>query len=112
MEIYNALTHFQALSQDTRLQAFRLLVRHEPEGLPAGQLAQLLDVPRNTLSGHLTVLSHARLVTSRRAGRSIIYRANLEQMQATIDFLTNDCCGGQPENCAPKRNNKTRPKTG
>lgn len=99
MEMNAAITRFQALSQETRLKAFRLLVRHEPEGLPAGQLAQLLDVPHNTLSAHLTVLSHAQLVTSRREGRSIIYRASLTQMQATIGFLVDDCCAGHPEVC-------------
>jgi DNA-binding transcriptional ArsR family regulator len=101
MEINAALTCLQALSQETRVNAFRLLARHEPDGLPAGQLAQQLKVPPNTLSAHLTVLSHAQLVTSRREGRSIIYRANLERIQDTIDFLVEDCCGGHPEICHP-----------
>ncbi|WP_189517320.1 ArsR/SmtB family transcription factor [Kushneria pakistanensis] len=92
---------FAALAQSTRLDAFRLLVRHEPEGLAAGELARQLDVPHNTLSAHLNVLSRAGLVVSQRQSRSIIYRASLAQMQATLAFLVRDCCAGHPELCVP-----------
>ncbi len=90
-----------ALAQPTRLDAFRLLVAHEPDGIAAGELAQLLDVPQNTLSSHLAILSHAGLVRGERQSRSIIYRADLAQLRATMLFLVQDCCGGRPELCAP-----------
>jgi DNA-binding transcriptional ArsR family regulator len=90
-----------ALAQSTRLDAFRLLVRHEPGGLPAGEIARRLAVPHNTMSSHLNVLSRARLVRSERHSRSIIYRAALDRFGEVAAFLLSDCCGGHPEVCAP-----------
>jgi ArsR family transcriptional regulator len=97
----NVILGLSALAQTTRLQAFRLLVKHEPEGLPAGEIARALEVPQNTLSSHLSVLSQADLVSSRRQGTTIIYRANLEHLGAVISFLLKDCCAGRSEICAP-----------
>lgn len=99
MDESSAIDCFSALAQDTRLAAFRLLVRHEPTGLPAGDIARLLEVPHNTLSSHLAVLARAQLVVSQRQSRSIIYRAHLERVQDTVGFLLRDCCAGHPEVC-------------
>lgn|SRR5690349_14545779 len=101
MENEQAVMALAALSQVTRLEAFRTLVRHEPDGLAAGDLARILEVPQNTLSAHLAVLSRAGLVTSERHSRSIIYRASLTDFQKVALFLLQDCCGGRPEICAP-----------
>ncbi|MFC0338191.1 transcriptional regulator, ArsR family [Kushneria avicenniae] len=101
MDNETAIDIFAALAQRTRLDAFKLLVRHEPEGLAAGELARHLEVPHNTLSAHLSVLSRAGLVVSQRQSRSIIYRASLDRMQETLAFLARDCCDGRPELCAP-----------
>nr|WP_041756863.1 metalloregulator ArsR/SmtB family transcription factor [Bradyrhizobium sp. ORS 278] len=101
MENEQAVLALAALAQPTRLQAFRTLVQHEPEGLPAGELARLLEVPQNTLSSHLAVLSRAGLVSSERHSRSIVYRADLAAFQEVALFLLRDCCGGRPEVCAP-----------
>ncbi len=101
MEINDATSSFSALSQATRLEALRLLLRHEPEGLPAGEIARRLDVPHNTLSAHLAVLARAGWVSSQRESRSIIYRANLEHMQRVLTFLISDCCASDPTLCAP-----------
>lgn len=101
MDNSKAIDAFAALSQSTRLETFRLLVRHEPEGLPAGEVARLLAIPHNTMSTHLGVLSRAGLVTSRRQSRSVIYRANLEHMREMLSFLVRDCCAGHPELCEP-----------
>jgi DNA-binding transcriptional ArsR family regulator len=101
MENEQAVLALAALAQPTRLQAFRLLVQYEPGGIAAGDLARLLEVPQNTLSAHLSVLSRADLVTSERQSRSIVYRANLLAFQAVALFLLQDCCGGRPEICAP-----------
>ncbi len=90
-----------ALAQSTRLEAFQTLVKHEPDGLAAGELARQLAVPQNTLSAHLSVLSRARLVNSERHSRSIVYRANLAAFREVMVFLLRDCCGGRPEVCAP-----------
>jgi ArsR family transcriptional regulator, arsenate/arsenite/antimonite-responsive transcriptional repressor len=109
MDNETAILALAALAQATRLDAFRLLVKHEPEGLPAGELARLLDVPQNTLSTHLNILAHAGLVQGERQSRSIIYRADLAQLRETMLFLVNDCCGGRPELCDPLITELTAP---
>jgi ArsR family transcriptional regulator len=101
MESEQAILALAALAQSTRLVVFRLLVKHEPEGIAAGDIARTLAVPQNTMSAHLAVLSRAGLVTGRRSSRSIIYRADLERFQAVVLFMLQDCCNGRPEICAP-----------
>lgn len=99
METQEAVTALGALAQETRLSIFRLLIAVGPEGIPAGQLAEKLDVAAATLSFHLKELSHSRLVTSRQEGRFIYYMANFEAMAALMSFLTQNCCKGMPEEC-------------
>lgn len=101
MEKNIAITALGALAQTTRLDTFRLLVRREPDGVPAGELARMLDVPQNTMSAHLATLSRAGLVKSERQSRSIIYRADLDGLRHLTLFLLKDCCGGSAELCAP-----------
>ena len=101
MENIVAITALAALAQTTRLDTFRTLVRHEPDGVPAGELARMLDVPQNTMSAHLATLSRAGLVKSERQSRSIIYRADLNGLRELTLFLLKDCCGGSAELCAP-----------
>jgi len=100
MDEKDALLAFAALSQSTRLAVFRLLITHEPEGLPAGEVARALEVPQNTLSTHLAVLARAGLVEAERRSRSIIYRARPARVRGLADFLMRDCCRGHPEACA------------
>jgi len=94
-----ALSALAALGQPTRLDIFGLLMRHEPDGLPAGAIAEEIGCPHNTLSTHLAILARARLVNGTRQGRSIIYRADIDGMRALISFLVTDCCDGHPELC-------------
>jgi DNA-binding transcriptional ArsR family regulator len=101
MDNESAILALAALAQSTRLDVFRLLVKREPDGLPAGDIAKAMAVPQNTMSAHLAVLARAGLVTARRIGRSIVYRADLARFQTVMSFLVNDCCDGRPEICAP-----------
>lgn len=101
MDTNTVLTAMAALSQATRLDTFQLLVRHEPTGLAAGEVARLLKTPQNTMSTHLSVLARAGLVTTERHSRSIVYRANLDQLRDVMVFLAKDCCGGDPTLCTP-----------
>jgi len=101
MESEVAILALAALAQPTRLDVFKLLVKHEPAGLAAGDIARALAVPQNTMSAHLAILARAGLVASERKSRSIIYRANLVRFQALTSFLVEDCCGGRAELCAP-----------
>jgi ArsR family transcriptional regulator, arsenate/arsenite/antimonite-responsive transcriptional repressor len=103
MEKNDVITAFAALAQENRLDAFRLLVEVGPEGMPAGAVAAALGVAPNTLSFHLDRLRQAGLVTFERHGRSLVYAARFDTMNALIAYLTENCCGGNPELCAPPR---------
>lgn len=92
MKIQNALIIFDALSQETRLSAFRLLVQAGTQGLAAGVLSESLGTPHNTMSFHLTHLANAGIISSSKQGRSMIYSANFEVMNDLIGFLVKDCC--------------------
>ncbi len=94
MERQSALSALAALSQETRLDAFRLLVRGGPEGLSAGAIAEELGVPAATLSFHLKELKNAGLVSCDREGRSLIYSPDFKAMRDLLGFLTQNCCQG------------------
>ena len=101
MEMETAISVLGALAHEGRLSTFRLLVQAGADGLAAGEIARRLDVLPNTLSSSLNILSHAGLIRSRRRGRSIIYTADYDAMRQLLAFLLEDCCGGEPEICAP-----------
>jgi ArsR family transcriptional regulator, arsenate/arsenite/antimonite-responsive transcriptional repressor len=101
MEKMDAVAALAALAQDNRLDVFRLLVQAGPDGMPAGGVADALDLAPNTLTFHFDRLRQAGLVTVRREGRSMIYAARFETMNALLAFLTENCCGGAPEKCKP-----------
>lgn len=101
MDTSSAVLSLAALAQSTRLEAFRLLVASEPEGLPAGEVARALAVPQNTMSAHLAVLSRAGLIAGERRSRTVVYRADLDGFRAIVTFLLRDCCGGRADVCDP-----------
>ena len=109
MKKSTVIAALSALAQETRLDIFRLLVVKGPEGLPAGEIGDRLGQPSPTLSFHLNQLRFAGLVTSRRASRSIIYSANFKAMNGLLAYLTENCCGGRPESCAPSTSVPTAP---
>jgi DNA-binding transcriptional ArsR family regulator len=92
MDVKGAVDALSALAQESRLAVFRLLVRRGPAGLPAGEISERVGVPPTTLSFHLSHLSRAGLVSSRRAGRSILYAASFAGMQELMSFLLENCC--------------------
>lgn len=96
METKAVLSALAGLAQDSRLKVFRLLVTAGPKGMPAGQIAEELAMPANTLSFHLSHLKNAGLVTVRREGRTRIYEAEYGRMQAVIGYLTENCCSRDP----------------
>jgi DNA-binding transcriptional ArsR family regulator len=96
MEKTDAAVALAALAQDNRLDVFRLLVQAGPAGMPAGAVAEALGLAPNTLTFHFDRLRQAGLVTVRREGRSMIYAARYEQMNALVGFLTENCCRGAP----------------
>ncbi len=90
-----------ALAQESRLKVFRLLIRAGTGGMAAGDIARALEVPPNTMSSHLAILSRAKLVTARKEGRSVIYAVNLAGTRELLLFLVEDCCQGEPSVCMP-----------
>jgi DNA-binding transcriptional ArsR family regulator len=100
MDKSNAVTALAALAQDNRLDVFRLLVEAGPGGMPAGEIASALKLAPNTLTFHFDRLRMAGLVTVRRDGRSMIYAARYETMNALLSYLTENCCRGRTQ-CLP-----------
>ena len=94
MKSYEAVPALAALAQEHRLEMFRLLVQAGLEGLPPSQIAERLKIAPPTLSFHLAQLKHAVLLQVRRDGRSLIYTVNYDAMNGLMEFLTDNCCGG------------------
>lgn len=103
MKQAKAIQRFAALAHDARLSIFRALVKAGPEGLPAGEIATRLGLSPSGLSFHVAILERAGLLASRRQGRSIIYMPCIVEAVVLGEFLTRDCCGGRPEDCVPRR---------
>ncbi len=101
MKKQSALAALAALAQENRLDVFRLLVEAGPNGMPAGAVAEALGLAPNTLTFHFDRLRHSGLVTVQRDGRSMIYAAHFETMNALLSFLTENCCAGAPGECEP-----------
>ena len=103
MEIYEACEAFSSLSQETRLKVFKLLVEYGQDGAIPGTIAEELKIPDNTLSFHLSHMSKAGLVSSKKNGRSITYFANSNLINALIGFLQENCCAREE---SPKSKSK------
>lgn len=101
MDSRQAIDGLAALAQQTRLDTFRLLVRHEPDGMSAGEIARQLGVPQNTLSTHLSILARSGLLTSERRSRLVVYRADIAALRGLMLFMVKDCCAGSTELCGP-----------
>lgn len=101
MDLKDAVKALGALAQESRLTVFRMLVEAGPEGMSPGVIGERTGIPPATLSFHLKELANAGLVSSRPAGRFILYAPRFDQMAALLAFLTHDCCGGHPELCMP-----------
>jgi DNA-binding transcriptional ArsR family regulator len=108
MNKHDAIAALAALAQDNRLDVFRLLVEAGRNGMPAGSVADALDLAPNTLTFHFDRLREAGLVTVRREGRSMIYAARYNTMNALLDYLTENCCQGRAEECMPPERERSR----
>ena len=101
MDITTAPTAFSALSQSTRLDVFRLLVKAGNNGMLSGELGQTLDIRQNTMSANLAILLQSGLIRNERNGRTIRYFADFNGIHGLLAFLMEDCCGGNPALCEP-----------
>jgi ArsR family transcriptional regulator len=115
MKKQNVIAALAALAQDNRLDVYRLLVQAGPEGMSAGSVASALKLAPNTLTFHFDRLREAGLVTVRRDGRSMIYAARFDTMNALLGYLTENCCQrksdqGVPVECKAPISSVSRPK--
>ena len=101
MDELKTINAFSALSQQTRLDVFRLLIKAGADGLLSGEIGEKLEVRQNTMSANLTILLNAGLLRNERHGRTVRYFANFDAMRDLLAFLMEDCCGGSPEICQP-----------
>mgnify|MGYP000162097412 CR=1 FL=1 len=101
MDITQSLFAFSALSQQTRVEVLRLLIRAGQTGMNAGEIGDVLGVRQNTMSTNLNILLRSGLVRNEREGRSIRYFADFDGIRGLLAFLMEDCCGGKPELCEP-----------
>jgi DNA-binding transcriptional ArsR family regulator len=108
MDESSAIEALAALAQPTRLAVFRQLAAAYPGEVPAGDIARQCDVPHNTMSSHLAILTRAGLTTAQRDGRVIRYRASLDRLRDLVAFLAHDCCDGRPELCLPLADDLSR----
>ena len=112
MEKLDAVAGLAALAQENRLDVFRLLVQAGPAGMPAGEIADTLGIAPNTLTFHFDRLRMAGLVSVRREGRSMIYAARYETMNALLGYLTENCCRGTPQRrCEPAKTRRRKSET-
>lgn len=102
MELLNATKAFEALSHETRIAVFRLLIPAGRDGLSAGAIGERLGLPANSLSFHLGRLVNAGLIGGRRQGRHLYYAADYARLAEIVDFLADDCCAAVPEGCLPE----------
>ena len=101
MDTQHALDALAGLAQKSRLALFRELVQRGPAGATPGELAETVGIAPTTLSFHLKTLLQAGLIQAEQQGRSITYRADFDAMQGLVGYLTDNCCGGDPGQCAP-----------
>jgi ArsR family transcriptional regulator len=111
MENISAVKILAALAQNSRMAIFRYLVEVGPAGAVAGRIADTLGIAPAVLSFHMKELSRAELVESTQDGRFVRYVANFSTMNAVIAYLTENCCGGQPELCATPCPPTVKPRT-
>lgn len=100
MDETQALSAFAALSQQTRLHVLRGLVVAGPDGMAAGEIADMVGVSPSNISFHLKELERSGLIAVRRCSRSMVYSARYDALSALVEFLVKDCCSGHPNICA------------
>jgi len=81
-----------AMGAEARLRIVRLLLSAHPTGMTVGEIQAELGVPGSTLSHHLEKLKGEELVTVRREGTFLWYRASTEKLRELLQFLYAECC--------------------
>ena len=96
------IDRLSTLSHPQRMGVFRLLMRRCPDALPAGEIAQALDLKASTASVYLSALTQAGLISQRRDGTRLLYAVNLDATREVVSDLFLDCCRGRADLCPPQ----------
>jgi DNA-binding transcriptional ArsR family regulator len=99
MKTPDVVKSLAALSQESRLAVYRLLVKRGPSGFTPTTIINKLHIPSPTLSFHLKELQNAGLISARREGRFLFYSARFDRMKALVEFLTDECCSQADQAC-------------
>jgi ArsR family transcriptional regulator, arsenate/arsenite/antimonite-responsive transcriptional repressor len=83
---------FAAMGTEARLRIMQLLMTAEPKGMVVGDIQSELEIPNSTLSHHLDKLKNEELVTVRREGTFLWYRADTDALTDLLGFLYAECC--------------------
>lgn len=95
MDLKQAAQGYSALSTDVRLSILKLLAKAGTDGMASGEIARKLNVPANSLSQQLSVLSAAGLVTQEREGRNVFYALDPKGIRKLVKFIVLDCAAGR-----------------
>jgi len=92
MELEIAAQGFAAIGSEPRLEVLLTLVKAGPAGLTIGDIQARLNMPASTLAHHLRFLNSAGLVIQEKDGRSVINRAQFDQLAILAEFILKECC--------------------
>lgn len=99
METSAAAEALNILGKDTRLRLLRLVMATGASGMPAGEIASMLVMSSSSLSSHLRALERIGLLRATRVGRSIRYAVHIAALRQLFAFMTETCCGNEPDRC-------------
>ena len=74
---------FNAIAEPRRRQILELIAADERS---VGEIAEALELGQPSVSKHLNVLRNVDLVTLRRDGRRVLYRANAQTLKTIHDW--------------------------
>jgi DNA-binding transcriptional ArsR family regulator len=83
LERYTAI--FTALSEATRLQMMQMI--DEAGEMPCTVLIDRLGVAKSTVSYHVKILAHAKLISIRKQGRNYFYMPRRDVMDEVVPGL-------------------------
>jgi len=99
MDIIKTVKILESLAQETRLKAFKILVKAGLNGITAGEVSKQVGIPQNTMSFHLSHLENSGLIKSKKQSRYIIYSADFNTVEKLMQFLLENCCFDSKNKC-------------
>jgi DNA-binding transcriptional ArsR family regulator len=82
---------FSAIGAEPRLRIMQSLVAAPQGQKTVGEIQGEMRIPWSTLSHHLEKLRNEHLITTRREGSYLWYKANSKVLNEMLRFLSLDC---------------------